>query len=127
MTDKDVKATDVEANAGTLSTQNTAPPTPTKTAATPSGAATSTGKPGVYRMANLGYQPRSITCPNCQQKTRTEVSLETDSKTMIAFVALLILFWPLCWLPFVSPSCKAATHVCPLCHTQLGTTPPCSN
>ncbi|GAX19699.1 hypothetical protein FisN_19Hh285 [Fistulifera solaris] len=102
----------------------TAPTAPTQstTTAVPTGAAPSGG---VYHIPNLGRQPKSLKCPNCQQDTQTDVTNQVDAFTFVFCVIIFLLFWPLFWLPFVLPPCKAAVHVCPKCRKQLGKTPTC--
>jgi hypothetical protein len=75
----------------------TAPTAPTQstTTAVPTGAAPSGG---VYHIPNLGRQPKSLKCPNCQQDTQTDVTNQVDAFTFVFCVIIFLLFWPLFWL-----------------------------
>lgn len=64
------------------------------------------GASGAQFMGGLGRQSAAITCPSCQQQTMTRTTDQIDGITVIIAVVLLLLFWPLCWLPFCIPACK---------------------
>lgn len=76
-------------------------------------------------LIRLGRDPCRVNCPSCQSDVFTHVRSHADAVTWIAFVLLLICFWPLCWLPFVVPSCQSVDHVCPSCRRIISTTRAC--
>uniref|UniRef100_A0A7S4J793 LITAF domain-containing protein n=1 Tax=Odontella aurita TaxID=265563 RepID=A0A7S4J793_9STRA len=59
-------------------------------------------------------------CPNCQQQSRTTVRTYPNVLTWLAVVAMIILFWPLCWIPLVVSKCKATDHICVKCNVKVG-------
>lgn len=63
-------------------------------------------------------------CPNCQQESRTKVRTHPTWHTWTTAGALFFLFWPLCWVPLVSDSCKQSDHFCTVCGNQVGSVPP---
>ena len=64
--------------------------------------------------------PFNVQCPQCSSFVQTTTSFQVGGLTWIIFVVLLILFWPLCWLPFVMKSCKDVVHTCPGCGARIG-------
>jgi lipopolysaccharide-induced tumor necrosis factor-alpha factor len=38
----------------------------------------------------------------------------------VLFVVLLLVCFPICWLPFVIDGCKEEVRKCPACFTRLG-------
>jgi lipopolysaccharide-induced tumor necrosis factor-alpha factor len=75
--------------------------------------------------SRLGRDPHRIDCPSCQQSVMTKVRHRVDAVTWITFLVVLLLFWPLCWLPFVIPSCQSSDHECPNCGALISTTRGC--
>ena len=67
-------------------------------------------------------------CPHCGTgniwtRTRTSPSIFT----WIACVVLLLLFWPVCWVPLVCDVCKQTTHYCNSCQSKVGEMSPFSD
>lgn len=81
--------------------------------------------PQYYAPLRLSRDPTRLSCPLCKVNIITSVKLRVDDMTWILFIVLLLLFWPLCWLPFVMPSCQSADHVCPSCRRVITTTRAC--
>lgn len=77
---------------------------------------------------NLGRTPYGIQCPHCNKETITIVEDRIGTGTIIATVALVIVFWPLCWLPFCLPTCKKTYHFCghQSCRKRIGVTQVCA-
>jgi len=44
--------------------------------------------------------------------------------TWLAVLALILIFWPLCWAPLVLDRCKQTEHFCPHCNHVIGTIEP---
>lgn len=64
-------------------------------------------------------------CPNCQQRNvRTRIRTSPNWMTWIMVLALLAVFWPLCWIPLVTDSCKRTVHSCSQCNAEIGSIPP---
>lgn len=64
-------------------------------------------------------------CPVCQQRNaRTRIVTAPDFFTWIAVAALLVVFWPLCWVPLVTDSSRRTTHYCLSCHAPVGSIRP---
>ena len=51
----------------------------------------------------LTRSPMTITCPHCAVTAVTRPRSQIDCITTLMVVLLLLLFWPLFWLPFVIP------------------------
>ena len=98
----------------------------------PSGAAvvqaSNTKTRKVRLRSNLGRQPHGLKCPHCNRETITIVDDRIGMGTILATIALAILFWPLCWLPFCMPSCKQTVHFCghEECRRKVGVTSVCA-
>ena len=64
-------------------------------------------------------------CPHCQTtNVTTRIRTAPDWITWIVAIGLLFIFWPICWLPFVSDSMKKTEHYCPSCQMFVGATRP---
>eukprot|EP01082_Thalassiosira_pseudonana_P008902 g7703.t1 g7703 contig26:89165-90082(+) len=110
---------------------------PTAPAATPIGAANAhnhkvvagsavnTGLAGV----ELGRIPMHIgTCPQCHQTgVITRIKTYPSWETWLVFGMIVLLFWPLCWIPLIMDSCKKTDHVCTKCDQNVGTVAPMSD
>jgi hypothetical protein len=59
-------------------------------------------------------------CPNCRQESRTRISTYPTWQTWTASGVMLLVFWPICWVPLVLENCKQTDHYCVLCQTQVG-------
>mmetsp|Transcript_11847 Transcript_11847/g.17405 ORF Transcript_11847/g.17405 Transcript_11847/m.17405 type:complete len:152 (-) Transcript_11847:101-556(-) len=83
--------------------------------------------PGAHhRLPGMGRSPASIVCPYCQQGSITKVREQVDGVTIVAVIVLLLVFWPLFWLPLCMPSCKATEHYCGNCQRKVGHADACS-
>jgi hypothetical protein len=81
----------------------------------------------LYAMTGLGREPVQLpACPYCHRPTVTIVKHEVEGVTVLAAAIVMLLFWPLFWLPLLVPACKASKHYCSECHRPLGRTEPCS-
>jgi hypothetical protein len=63
-------------------------------------------------------------CPFCSQAARTRVRTAPNWATWLSAALLLCVFWPICWIPFVSDSMKQTDHFCTLCHQKVGSVGP---
>lgn len=64
-------------------------------------------------------------CPHCgQQGVNTHVRTKATETTGALFLGALIVFWPLCWLPFVIDGCKQTNHYCTNCGAKVGRVKP---
>uniref|UniRef100_A0A7S4AKY6 LITAF domain-containing protein n=1 Tax=Pseudo-nitzschia australis TaxID=44445 RepID=A0A7S4AKY6_9STRA len=59
-------------------------------------------------------------CPNCHRESRTRVVTAPSAKTWVASGIMVAVFWPLCWIPLVSDSCKETDHFCVSCGAKVG-------
>jgi hypothetical protein len=92
-------------------------------------------KQGNFRDAHETYMPffgRSPTilgsCPNCGvAHSRTRTRTYPNIFTWIMCLVLLLLFWPLCWVPLVCDVFKQTDHFCNSCNTKVGEAHPFSN
>mmetsp|Transcript_21057 Transcript_21057/g.31418 ORF Transcript_21057/g.31418 Transcript_21057/m.31418 type:complete len:149 (-) Transcript_21057:480-926(-) len=76
-------------------------------------------------VVNGQRQPFMQQCPNCNQKHMTRVNDEVDCTTICYCFLLYLLFWPICWVPFVVADCKKTTHYCSNCGYAVGVIEPC--
>ncbi|KAM3131490.1 hypothetical protein pb186bvf_016420 [Paramecium bursaria] len=74
------------------------------------------------RPVNDQKQPIDIQCPYCKGNITTNITYEVGDGTQCAAITLLILFFPLFWLPLVKKECKNIIHRCPRsnCGKELG-------
>uniref|UniRef100_A0A7S1BWA1 LITAF domain-containing protein n=1 Tax=Corethron hystrix TaxID=216773 RepID=A0A7S1BWA1_9STRA len=93
----------------------------------PPMAATTSHQPVEYKLRrDLGRLPTQAQCPVCDQLVVTRVSNDIIGVTWCAAITLLIVFWPLCFLPFVLVGCKETIHRCGQCENVLGKTEACA-
>lgn len=59
-------------------------------------------------------------CPFCQHEGPPMVSSKMSTAGWVLFVVLLLLCFPLCWLPFVMSGMKEEVRTCASCGTKLG-------
>lgn len=64
--------------------------------------------------------PYNVQCPHCSSFVLTTTSYSPGALTWILFVILLIIFWPICWIPFLIKECKDVVHTCPACNSRIG-------
>lgn len=103
----------------TTTTTYTIPP-PTNNDGAPVQTATPVIQGGNVNVAPLGSRPGQFTCPYCNTTMQTKVNFKIDVCTILAVVIILLLFWPLFWIPLLVPQCKTAEHYCTNCHRKLG-------
>ena len=63
-------------------------------------------------------------CPHCGQQTQTKTRTYPNAITALAVVVILLVFWPLCWIPLVLDKCKETCHKCSKCKEKVGTVKP---
>jgi hypothetical protein len=64
-------------------------------------------------------------CSNCQMSPcPTRVRTAPSFVTCVLAVILLLVFWPICWLPFVMDTTKKTDHFCKACNAQVGDVEP---
>jgi LITAF-like zinc ribbon domain len=94
------------------------------------------GKPTVVRsspdpkiLRNIVIQSRyPVTidpCPYCGMETRTNVTIGPNVVTWVIVIVLVLVFWPLFWLPLCMDSCKSTKHFCSKCGGEIGEVEPC--
>jgi hypothetical protein len=69
---------------------------------------------------NLTRHPKEITCPHCQQESRTRIQTFPTWQTWTSAGVFMFVFWPICWVPLVLNACKQTDHFCVLCGTHVG-------
>ncbi|KAI2507284.1 hypothetical protein MHU86_7120 [Fragilaria crotonensis] len=81
-----------------------------------------------YNMLQPGFRrapTRMPVCPSCQQgMVRTQTRTHPTLGTWIAVVTLLILFWPICWIPLVCDVFKQTDHYCSHCGVKVAEVSP---
>ena len=75
---------------------------------------------------HLGRYECGMQCPFCETTMVTHTKTSCDGMTLLFVLILLILFWPLFWLPLCMPKCKRVHHYCSYCQRKVGVTEPCS-
>lgn len=70
----------------------------------------------------LGRFSVPLQCPFCHKLVHTQTRSRVDGLTLAFMCIMILLFWPLFWLPLCCPACKSVQHFCPNCHQQLGVT-----
>lgn len=79
--------------------------------------------PGNFRRAPV----RMERCPSCSQSSRTKVRTFPHIATWVACIILLILFWPICWIPLICDIFKQTDHYCSTCGTKVAEVTPFSD
>lgn len=51
-------------------------------------------------------------CRYCNRDYSFNITRKIGTGTIVAFILLLLFFWPLCWLPFVMDDCKDKLYHC---------------
>jgi hypothetical protein len=60
-------------------------------------------------------------CPKCSQhQVRTTTRTYPSVLTWVLVGVTAAVFWPICWLPLVSDSCKQTDHYCQHCGEKVG-------
>eukprot|EP00804_Cyclotella_cryptica_P029466 CCRYP_011283-RA/>CCRYP_011283-RA protein AED:0.15 eAED:0.15 QI:219/1/1/1/0.5/0.66/3/232/126 len=107
---------------------STAPPLASATAI-PVGKVTTEGHSSSPGGIEFGRQPMFIgTCPHCQHSgVTTRIKTYPVFETWLACGLLLLVFWPVCWVPLVTDTCKKTEHVCTQCEEMIGDVSPLSD
>lgn len=77
----------------------------------------------------LGRHPTTLpSCPHClATHIMTRTSTYPSYETWLMCLGLLLVFWPVCWVPLVMDTAKRTDHTCSQCHGVLGTVKPMSD
>lgn len=59
-------------------------------------------------------------CPFCEHEGPPTTQKKMSSTGWVLFIVLLLLCFPLCWLPFVMSGMKEEVRLCGSCGTKLG-------
>jgi LITAF-like zinc ribbon domain len=63
-------------------------------------------------------------CPHCHTtNVRTTTRTYPSAVTWLAVILMIIIFWPLFWVPLVLDQCRHTTHICSHCHQEIGQIP----
>ncbi|CAD8063945.1 unnamed protein product [Paramecium primaurelia] len=73
--------------------------------------------------ANGHKSQQEVFCNNCQRINMTRLETEYGLGAIQVTCLLIVLFWPLCWLPCILKQCKDIIHYCPFCNQIVGRTP----
>uniref|UniRef100_A0A7S1DE21 LITAF domain-containing protein n=1 Tax=Cyclophora tenuis TaxID=216820 RepID=A0A7S1DE21_CYCTE len=71
-------------------------------------------------LLGLGRYSTRITCPFCHENVMTRTESHVTKWTIAASIFMIMAFWPLFWLPFCMPVCKATDHYCTRCNRKVG-------
>lgn len=64
-------------------------------------------------------------CPLClKTNARTRTVTSPNWMTWVTVAVLLVIFWPLCWIPLVTDSCRRTIHYCMFCNGEIGSIRP---
>lgn len=79
--------------------------------------------------ASIVFMSRTPTvvpqCPVCMKANiRTRTTTAPDWMTWVTVAVILVTFWPLCWIPLVTDSCRRTIHYCTSCHGEVGSIRP---
>ncbi|KAL7429564.1 hypothetical protein ACHAXH_002896 [Discostella pseudostelligera] len=74
----------------------------------------------------LGRHPTSISqCPHClATNIMTRTSTYPSIETWLMCLFLLLVFWPICWVPLVYDAAKQTDHICTGCQKVVGCVKP---
>lgn len=61
-----------------------------------------------------------IRCPFCGHEGRPGIKKKLSGSGWVLFVVLLLLCFPMCWLPFVIDGCKEEERKCFRCGSRFG-------
>ncbi|VDD93817.1 unnamed protein product [Enterobius vermicularis] len=64
-------------------------------------------------------EPHEEFCPKCQCRCRTRQKFISGRLTWLLAFIILLVFFPLAFLPFLIRSCKDVHHYCPKCNMLL--------
>ncbi|KAL7478765.1 hypothetical protein ACHAW6_004522 [Cyclotella cf. meneghiniana] len=90
-------------------------------AASTSVNAASSTSPAIFApRRDLGSSPVSLPCPYCSHAGVTKTTQNYGDCTWIGVIIMLLVCFPLFWVPFVCSSCMDTKHHCRNCGRQLG-------
>ena len=81
---------------------------------------------GSENMQRLGRFSCHMKCPYCPAQMTTRIQYQVSVVTIVAIVIIVMICWPLFWLPLCLPSCKTAGHYCVNCQSKVGQAEPCT-
>jgi len=60
-------------------------------------------------------------CPHCHAVgARTRIETFPTCHSWLFAAVLLLVFWPICWIPLVMDACKQTNHHCVNCNAKVG-------
>ena len=65
------------------------------------------------------HVPVTVQCPHCRRIVLTDVRLDNGMLVWALAAGTLLVFVPLCWLPFVVKRFKDTVHSCPNCLSDI--------
>uniref|UniRef100_A0A1X7VNN9 LITAF domain-containing protein n=1 Tax=Amphimedon queenslandica TaxID=400682 RepID=A0A1X7VNN9_AMPQE len=75
-----------------------------------------------YPVQSVFTFPVYAQCPNCHRRVLTHVEYKSGRITLIFTILLCLLgLWCCIFLPLCISACKDVVHVCPDCHSRIGT------
>uniref|UniRef100_A0A914ZCQ0 LITAF domain-containing protein n=1 Tax=Parascaris univalens TaxID=6257 RepID=A0A914ZCQ0_PARUN len=90
------------------------------TGVNPAGAGPTTSNALSYTVKKADTaEPHEEFCPKCQCRIRTRQRFVTGKLTWFLVIVIVIIFFPLAFLPFLIDSCKNVHHHCPKCNMLL--------
>ncbi|CAD8174924.1 unnamed protein product [Paramecium octaurelia] len=77
-------------------------------------------QPVVQQQMQVVVQPgvqiaNGNSCMRCGRQYTLISTRKVGGQTVLAFLLLLLIFWPLCWLPFIIDDCKDKHYHCSQC------------
>lgn len=105
------------------------PPPPMNPQYVPSAPPSAPPLPSTAPLSPLSHWPRRPTlvpqCPHCAAcHRRTRTRTYPHWLTWLSCVILLVLCWPLCWIPLVLEMTQQTEHYCSACQAMVGTVLP---
>jgi LITAF-like zinc ribbon domain len=98
----------------------TQPTVGTEGATTPPAVEAGTSSSGAQPLPTPPSPIQRFACPFCEFQGPPIVTKKISSGGLILFAVLLLVCFPLCWLPFVLDGCKEQIRTCAGCGTKLG-------
>lgn len=98
-------------------TTSSAPQPPPNNAVTPQAAPPRPS--GTTYVPGLSMKSARVTCPYCREQAVTNTKSQIDCCTIIGVIVMILVFWPLFWIPFICPCCKTTEHYCSRCHRKV--------
>ncbi|CAD8207378.1 unnamed protein product [Paramecium pentaurelia] len=73
--------------------------------------------------ANDQEQPTKVFCQKCQKQVITRIEKQYGCGALIVTFLILMIFWPLFWIPCFVSECRDIIHYCPSCEEVIGLKP----